>query len=104
MLLASELTVSTKSKILSMQGTWALTRPAGEYLVLTFIVCEPAVQILVVHLENMQMVSFRSTQTLQSVIDNPGARKTTLTEWLAFNDAYTVGRHLTYLEFPSEVV
>lgn len=58
---------------------------------------EPAVQILSVHPENMQQISFRSGQTLQSVVDNPGARRTTLTEWLEFNRCYTIGRHLTYL-------
>ena len=65
---------------------------------------DPAVQILSVHLENMQHVSFRARQTLQSVVDNPGTHRTTLTEWLRFNECFTIGRHLTYLEFPSEFV
>ena len=63
-----------------------------------------AVQILAVHLENMQRVTFRNRQALQTVVDNPQSRKTTLTQWLKFNDQFTFGRHLTYLHFPSEFV
>lgn len=65
---------------------------------------EPAVQILSVHLEGMQHVTLRERQSLQSVVDNPGAHRTTLTEWLKFNEWSAVGRHLTYLQFPSEFV
>lgn len=52
----------------------------------------------------MQHISFRASQTVQSILNNPSARRTTLTEWLAFNEAYTIGRHLTYLQFPAEFV
>ncbi|GJS66167.1 DNA helicase [Tanacetum coccineum] len=62
---------------------------------------EPAVQILAVHLENMQQKTFRSKDNLQSIVNNP-AKKTTLTKWLEYNKNYTDGRHLTYLNFPSE--
>ncbi|PWA98889.1 DNA helicase [Artemisia annua] len=65
---------------------------------------DPAVQILAVHLENMQTVTFRRRHRLQAIVDNPGSTKTTLTEWLAFNKSFEMGRHLTYLEFPSEFV
>ncbi|GJY30176.1 DNA helicase [Tanacetum coccineum] len=41
---------------------------------------------------------------LKSVIDLPGKKSTTLIEWFAFNEANEVGRHLSYLEFPSEFV
>ncbi|GJZ81100.1 DNA helicase [Tanacetum coccineum] len=63
---------------------------------------DPAVQILAVHLENMQQIRFRSRERLQSIVDNPTKKKTTLTEWLDYNAHNTDGRHLTYLEFPSE--
>jgi hypothetical protein len=65
---------------------------------------DPAVQILSVHLQNMQRVSFRGRQSLQSIFNNPGAHKTTLTEWLQYNRNHTIRRHLTYLQFPSEFV
>nr|GEY24498.1 DNA helicase [Tanacetum cinerariifolium] len=41
----------------------------------------PAVLTLVVHLENMQQIRFRSKDNLQAVVDNPTKKKTTLTEW-----------------------
>ncbi|GKD34061.1 DNA helicase [Tanacetum coccineum] len=63
---------------------------------------DPAVQILAVHSENMQQIRFRSRERLQSIVDNPTKKKTTLTEWLDYNAHNTDGRHLTYLEFPSE--
>ncbi|GJR68313.1 DNA helicase [Tanacetum coccineum] len=65
---------------------------------------EPAVQILAVHLEDIQRTTFRDQDKLKSVIDLPGKKSTTLTEWFAFNEANEVGRHLSYLEFPSEFV
>nr|GEZ28029.1 DNA helicase [Tanacetum cinerariifolium] len=61
----------------------------------------PHVQTLVVQLENMQQLKFRSKDSLQSIVSNP-TKKTTLTEWLEYNRCYTDDRHLTYLNFPSE--
>ncbi|GJS09403.1 DNA helicase [Tanacetum coccineum] len=49
-------------------------------------------------------ITFRDQYRLKSVIDLPGKKSTTLTEWFAFNEANEVGRHLSYLEFPSEFV
>nr|GEU97982.1 DNA helicase [Tanacetum cinerariifolium] len=65
---------------------------------------EPAVQILVVHLEDMQRITFRDQDKLESVIDLPGKKSTMLTEWFDFNEANEVGKNLSYLEFPSEFV
>ncbi|XP_071729327.1 uncharacterized protein [Rutidosis leptorrhynchoides] len=65
---------------------------------------EPAVQILAVHLENMQLIKFHEHQQLNSVIANNPTKKTTLTEWLRYNASSTLGKHLTYLEFHSEFV
>nr|GEV85752.1 DNA helicase [Tanacetum cinerariifolium] len=62
---------------------------------------DPAVQILAVHSENMQRITSKAKDNLLSIIDNP-MKKTTLTEWLDYNKKYTDGRHLTYLNFPSE--
>ncbi|GJY61331.1 DNA helicase [Tanacetum coccineum] len=63
---------------------------------------EPAVQILNVHLENMQRVSFRNRDRIDIIVNMPEKKKTTLTEWYVYNDQNTDGRHLTYLDFPSE--
>nr|GEW74092.1 DNA helicase [Tanacetum cinerariifolium] len=60
---------------------------------------EPAVQILAVHLEDMHRVTFRDQDRLESMVDLPGKKSTTLTEWFAFNEANEAGRHLSYLEF-----
>ncbi|GJW22091.1 hypothetical protein Tco_0032713 [Tanacetum coccineum] len=65
---------------------------------------EPAVQILAVHLQNMQRVIFKGRDRLESVVVNPYSKKTTLIEWLDYNDRHSDGRHLTYLNFPSEFV
>ncbi|GKB29302.1 DNA helicase, partial [Tanacetum coccineum] len=61
----------------------------------------PSVQTLAVHLENMQQITFRSKDNLESIVNNPMKKNTTLTEWLQYNKYNTDGRHLTYLNFPS---
>ncbi|GKD58655.1 hypothetical protein Tco_1296164 [Tanacetum coccineum] len=65
---------------------------------------EPTIQILAVHLENMQRVTFRDRDRLKSVVNLLGKKNTTLTEWFAYNTANVDGRHLTYLDFPSQYV
>ncbi|GKB67063.1 DNA helicase [Tanacetum coccineum] len=52
----------------------------------------------------MQRVTFRDRDKLESVVNLPGRKSTTLTEWFAYNEAYEDGRHLTYQDFPSEFV
>nr|GEV97619.1 DNA helicase [Tanacetum cinerariifolium] len=65
---------------------------------------EPAVQIMAVHLENMQQVSFKANEPLWAIVSSFQKKKTTLTEWLNFNATSDEGHHLTYLDFPSEFV
>ncbi|GJW01097.1 DNA helicase [Tanacetum coccineum] len=65
---------------------------------------EPAVQILNVHLEDMQRISFRERDRLDIIVNIPEKKKTTLTEWFVYNNENSDGRHLTYLDFPSEFV
>ncbi|GKE42288.1 hypothetical protein Tco_1469572, partial [Tanacetum coccineum] len=65
---------------------------------------ESAVQILSVHLQNIQRVIFKERDHLDSIVVNAHRKKTTLTEWLHYNENNTDGRHLTYLNFPSEFV
>ncbi|XP_071719581.1 uncharacterized protein [Rutidosis leptorrhynchoides] len=65
---------------------------------------EPAVQILAVQDENMQLVKFPGKQPLRAIVENSEAKKTTLTEWLNYNASSVNGSHLTYLDFPSEFV
>nr|GEZ43415.1 DNA helicase [Tanacetum cinerariifolium]GEZ44980.1 DNA helicase [Tanacetum cinerariifolium] len=47
-------------------------------------------------------ITFRDEDRLEIMIDLPGKKSTTLTEWFAFNEANEVGKHLSYLEFSSE--
>ncbi|GJU06645.1 DNA helicase [Tanacetum coccineum] len=51
----------------------------------------------------MQRIVFKEKDKLDSLVVNPH-KKTTLTEWLYYNEHNTYGRHLTYLNFPSEFV
>ncbi|GJY51126.1 DNA helicase [Tanacetum coccineum] len=56
----------------------------------------------ILHLQDMQRITFRDRDRLRSVVDLPGKKNTTLTEWFAYNASNETGRHLSYLEFPSE--
>ncbi|GJS43972.1 DNA helicase [Tanacetum coccineum] len=56
----------------------------------------------ILHLQDMQRITFRDRDRLRSVVDLPGNKNTTLTEWFAYNASNETGRHLSYLEFPSE--
>ncbi|GKA40517.1 DNA helicase [Tanacetum coccineum] len=51
-----------------------------------------------------ERIVFRDKDKLDDVIVNTHAKKTTLTEWLRYNEQNTDGRHLTYLNFPNEFV
>ncbi|CAI9270649.1 unnamed protein product [Lactuca saligna] len=62
----------------------------------------PPVQVLAVHLENMQNVTFRDNEQLHNVVSNPYAKATTLTEWLANNNIDANGRDLRYVDYLSE--
>nr|GEX85604.1 DNA helicase [Tanacetum cinerariifolium] len=50
----------------------------------------------------MQQIRFKSRDRLQSIIDNPTKKKTTLIEWLDYNKHNTDEWDLTYLNFPLE--
>ncbi|XP_071718258.1 uncharacterized protein [Rutidosis leptorrhynchoides] len=63
---------------------------------------EPTVQILAVHLPNMQLIRYRAKQPIHSIISDPSRKMTTLTEWLTYNTEHSDGSHLTYIDFPSE--
>ncbi|KAL3635206.1 hypothetical protein CASFOL_019753 [Castilleja foliolosa] len=62
----------------------------------------PAVEVLAVHLEDMQNVTFRENLRLQAIIRNPSFGKTTLTEWLASNKRDARGLDLTYVTYCSK--
>ncbi|KAK9072558.1 hypothetical protein SSX86_008992 [Deinandra increscens subsp. villosa] len=63
---------------------------------------DPAVQILAVHLENMQNITFTDSESLENIAQNPYLKKTTLTGWLSNNVVDSAGRHLRYIDFVSE--
>nr|GEY99683.1 DNA helicase [Tanacetum cinerariifolium] len=65
---------------------------------------ESVVQILNVHLENEQRVTFRRRDRLDIIVNVPEKKKTTLTKWYVYNNENTDGRHLTYLDIPSEFI
>nr|GFB39558.1 DNA helicase [Tanacetum cinerariifolium] len=56
---------------------------------------EPDVQILNVHLENMQRLNFRERDRLDIIVNMPDKKKTTLTEWVV-RTKNSLGR-LTYV-------
>ncbi|GKA66087.1 DNA helicase [Tanacetum coccineum] len=57
-----------------------------------------------VHLENTQRVTFRERDRFNIIVNMPEKKKTTLIEWYVYNNENIDGRHLTYLDFPSEFV
>nr|GEW58210.1 DNA helicase [Tanacetum cinerariifolium] len=65
---------------------------------------QPAVQILSVHLENMQSVTFRDRQPLTLIVNDEGKINTTLIGWLEYKKFNQDGRHLAYIDFPKEFV
>ncbi|GJS36003.1 DNA helicase [Tanacetum coccineum] len=88
-----------------LEGNLVLSIGAEQFwMALVISAYAPAVQILSVHLKGMQRVTFIGRDRLESVVNLPGRKNTTLTEWLAYNEANEDGRHLTYLNFPSELM
>ncbi|GKD27677.1 DNA helicase, partial [Tanacetum coccineum] len=63
---------------------------------------QPAVQILSVHLEGVQPVTFRDHQPLTLIVNDEGKTKTTLTEWLEYKKLNGDGLHLSYIDFTKE--
>ncbi|XP_076938796.1 uncharacterized protein LOC143608214 [Bidens hawaiensis] len=59
----------------------------------------PAVQVLAVHLENMQHITFRDNDNLENLASNTFTRRTTLTELLSNNRKDNSGRHLRYIDY-----
>ncbi|KAL3643535.1 hypothetical protein CASFOL_014350 [Castilleja foliolosa] len=62
---------------------------------------DPAVEVLAVHLENMQNVTLKENLSLQAIVRNPSFGKTTLTEWIARNKHDADGLDLTYVTYSS---
>ncbi|GJZ87926.1 DNA helicase [Tanacetum coccineum] len=64
---------------------------------------EPAVQMLSVHLKDMQRITFRDRDRIESVINLPGRKRTTLTEWFAYNAANEDGRDFPEVQSVHEI-
>ncbi|KAL3643571.1 hypothetical protein CASFOL_014386 [Castilleja foliolosa] len=62
----------------------------------------PALEILAVHLEDMQNVTFKENLRLQAIVRNLSFGKTTLTEWLESNKRDSDGLGLTYVSYSSK--
>lgn len=65
---------------------------------------KPAVQKLIIHLENQQSISYRRTADLGRVLCRYGIEKTMFTEWMAMNAKCPEARKLLYVEFPKYYV
>ncbi|KAL3655186.1 hypothetical protein CASFOL_000972 [Castilleja foliolosa] len=61
----------------------------------------PAVEVLAVHLQDMQNVTFKENLKLQAIVRNPSFGKTTLTGWFESNKRDSDGLDLTYLNYSS---
>jgi hypothetical protein len=64
----------------------------------------PAVIRLSIHLEKQQNVTFKETQSLDSVLAHHEMAPTMFLAWFEANQIYEEGRNLTYAEFPSKFV
>ncbi|KAL3652344.1 hypothetical protein CASFOL_002025 [Castilleja foliolosa] len=62
----------------------------------------PAVEVLAVHLQNMQNVTFKENLRLQAIVQNPSFGRTTLTKWLESNKRDSDGLDLTYVTYCSK--
>ncbi len=67
---------------------------------------KPAVVRLQVHTENEQLVTWNNevAENLQEVLENQGARDTTLTAYFKANQEYQDAKDLLYQDFPSKFV
>nr|GEU37989.1 DNA helicase [Tanacetum cinerariifolium] len=65
---------------------------------------QPVVQILSIHLEGMQPVTFKDHQPLTLIVNDEAKTKTTLTEWLKYKKCNGDGLYLTYIDFTKEFV
>ncbi|KAG7537158.1 Helitron helicase-like domain [Arabidopsis suecica] len=65
---------------------------------------KPAVQKLIIHLENQQTVTYKKTDNLDRVLSRYGIEKTMFTEWMEMNKHCKEARGLTYVEFPKYFV
>jgi len=67
---------------------------------------KPAVVCLQVHKEDEQMVTWNNkvAGNLQQVLENQGARDTTLTAYFKANQEYPEAQELLYQDFPSKFV
>ncbi|KAL3634028.1 hypothetical protein CASFOL_021082 [Castilleja foliolosa] len=63
--------------------------------------CTPVVEVLAVHLKDMQNVTFKENLKLQAIVRNPSFGKTTLTEWMERNKLDPDGLDLTYVNYSS---
>ncbi|KAL3639082.1 hypothetical protein CASFOL_016989 [Castilleja foliolosa] len=61
----------------------------------------PAVEVLAVHLQDMQNVTLKENLKLQAIVRNPSFGKTTLTQWFESNKLDSDGLDLTYLNYSS---
>ncbi|KAL8154834.1 hypothetical protein AgCh_000257 [Apium graveolens] len=64
----------------------------------------PFVERLPVHLEDMQIITFKGNESLENVENRALFRKSKLQAWFEANKKYPWGRNLSYQEFPAKFV
>ncbi|XP_075107425.1 uncharacterized protein LOC107819940 isoform X2 [Nicotiana tabacum] len=85
-----------------------VTPPEAAWRLFGFPISEmtPTVYHLQLHLEGQQFVSFKSSETVNRILNNPMIRKTMLTEFFAMNrtNEHAIAMQLLYKEFPEHFV
>ncbi|XP_019235659.1 PREDICTED: uncharacterized protein LOC109215991 [Nicotiana attenuata] len=85
-----------------------VTPPEAAWRLFGFPISEmtPSVYHLQLHLEGQQFVSFKSTESVNRILNNPMIRKTMLTEFFTMNsnDEHSKDMQLLYKEFPEHFV
>ncbi|KAH7522014.1 hypothetical protein FEM48_Zijuj07G0093000 [Ziziphus jujuba var. spinosa] len=93
-------------EIHSFQSARWISPPEAMWRIYGFSLNEmhPHVMTLQIHLENKQMMSFKNSVNLQSVVNNDFFAKTMLTEYFVMNRVNVNSRQLLYREFPAHYV
>ncbi|XP_060667916.1 uncharacterized protein LOC132799625 [Ziziphus jujuba] len=93
-------------EIHSFQSARWISPPEAMWRIYGFSLNEmhPHVMTLQIHLENKQMMSFKNSVNLQSVVNNDFFAKTMLTEYFVMNRVKVNSRQLLYREFPAHYV
>jgi len=95
-------------EIKEYQSARWVTPPEAAWRLFGFPISEmtPTIYHLQLHLEGHQFISFKSSETVNRILNNPMIRKTMLTEFFAMNrtNEHAIAMQLLYKEFPEHFV